>query len=73
LADGVLLIVAQDQALSRDVQLALRELNQVGVTPLGIIYNRASAGHLERYYQSYMRGKHTGAGIISDDGRPRHS
>jgi len=48
--DGVLLVVAQDQATATGVQKALRQMDHVKAKSLGIVFNKAKAQRGNYYY-----------------------
>ena len=50
LVDGVLLVVASEQVTSKQVRLALRDLEQMGAAIIGIIYNKAEADGMSYSY-----------------------
>jgi len=72
LADGVLLVTAQDGATAKDIEGALKELDRAGGTLLGVIYNRVRGDNLERYYSSYVAsgGKRPQSGVDRTTARP---
>lgn len=53
LADGVLLVVASEQATTKQVRMALRDLEQVGARTIGIIYNKAEADNMSYSYYGH--------------------
>jgi len=55
LADLVLLVVAEDQTTSRQLKLAVEQLQQLGCKELGIVYNK-TADTDYGYYQYYRSG-----------------
>jgi capsular exopolysaccharide synthesis family protein len=54
LADGILLVTAQDGATAKDIEGALKELDRAGAVLLGVIYNRVRGDNLEHYYSAYV-------------------
>ncbi len=51
LADGVLLVVAREQATAKQVRQAVGDLSQLGATTMGIVYNKAAGdGSTYTYY-----------------------
>jgi len=61
--DGVLLVAARDQTTFRQLEMALKQLRQVGSTLLGLVYNRAKTGNGDYlyYYQHAHGDKQSGA------------
>jgi capsular exopolysaccharide synthesis family protein len=60
--DGVLLVTARDQTTFRQLDLAVKQLKQVGSSVLGLVYNRAKAGNGDYlyYYQHAHEGERAG-------------
>jgi receptor protein-tyrosine kinase len=50
LVDGVLLVAARDHTSGRQLDLALDALANVGVRPIGTVFNRAESDSADGYY-----------------------